>query len=145
MRAKSTMCGVIVVMAVVGGCSPGLGAPDGWMPMRGGLVTVWHPKAWTQVPVTGGALAAAVLRSEDGRQRIAELMVWRRAVSLDGKQVSIGGRPARVLRHDQGRNHGIEVTTTDSLGRPVLVQANGTGGALSAWGAQRIANSITVD
>ncbi|MCM2426471.1 hypothetical protein [Streptomyces sp. RKAG337] len=159
MRAKRIIrgvAGVIGAAAVLGGCSAGEGAPEGWKVLRGGSVAVAHPKVWEETRPAGrstaaGAQASAVLRGTGGRP-IGEISVWPGGATRRGvraRAMTIDGRPARQVGYversaDGGRNRAVEVTTTDSHGRPVLVRV--TGPDVDGWPGElrQIVNSIDV-
>lgn len=147
--------GLVGAAAVLSGCSAGEGAPEGWKVMRGGSVTVAHPKVWEEVPPTGKTTAAAqafaVLRGAGGRP-VGEITVGPGGATRRGvraRALTIDGRPAQQLRYveraaDGSRNRAVEVTTTDSHGRPVLVRV--TGPDVDGWPEElrQIVNSIDV-
>lgn len=144
--------GVVGAVAVLGGCSVGGGAPEGWAVMRGGSVAVAHPKGWVEVrPAAVGAQASAVLRGEGGR-RLGEISVWPGGAirrGIPARALTIGGRPARQVGYEEraadgSRSRGVEITTTDSHGRPVLVRVTGT--ETTDWPDElrQIVNSIDV-
>lgn len=147
-----------VAVAGVAGCSAGAGAPEGWKVMRGGSVAVAHPKVWEELRTAGGsstagatAQAAAVLRGAGGRQ-VGAITVWPGGAIRRGarpRATTIGGRPATQVGYveraaDGSRIRTVEVTTTDSHGRPVLVRV--TGPDVHGWSAElrQIVNSIDV-
>ncbi|MCZ4122043.1 hypothetical protein [Streptomyces sp. H39-S7] len=144
--------------AVVGaaGCSVGEGAPEGWKVMRGGSVALAHPKVWEELrPSEGsadaGAQASAVLRGAGGRQ-VGEITVRPGGATRRGvrpRPLTIDGRPATEVGYvervaDGSRNRAVEIATTDSRGRPVLVRV--TGPDVDGWPTElrKIINSIDV-
>ncbi|MDF9815340.1 hypothetical protein [Streptomyces sp. SPB162] len=155
MRTKGMIRCTAGVAVVVGlsGCSVGAGAPEGWKVMRGGSVAVAHPKVWEELRTAGaGAQASAVLRGKGGRQ-VGEITVRPGGAIRRGvrpRPMTIGGRPATQVRYveraaDGSRNRAVEVTTTDSHGRPVLVRV--TGPDTAGWPVElrQIVNSIDVN
>lgn len=155
-RVIRGVAGVIGAAAVLGGCSVGEGAPEGWKVMRGGSVAVAHPKVWEETRPAGkgtaaGAQASAVLRGTGGRP-VGEITVWPGGATRRGvraRAMTIDGRPARQLGYvertaDGSRNRAVEVTTTDSHGRPVLVRVIGPD--VDGWSDElrQIVNSIDV-
>ncbi|QNA75049.1 hypothetical protein C8250_026950 [Streptomyces sp. So13.3] len=158
MREKGIIryvAGVVGAAAVLSACSAGEGAPEGWKVMHGGSVAVAHPKAWEETRPAGkstaGAQASAVLRGAGGRP-VGEITVWPGGATRRGVRahaMTIDGRPAQQLRYveraaDGSSNRAVEITTTDSHGRPVLVRV--TGPDVDGWPDElrQIVNSIDV-